>query len=317
MKKTIAICCMLATLTTYSQVGIGTTTPNANAALDISATGKGLLIPRMDSITRVGISNPPEGLMVFQNDGRKGFWYAISNTWLYIPDKLNSGDNLGNHTATQTLNIQDQLIVGSNIVNGTPSSSGLRVSGLGYLGIGMVPGERLDVAGAARAEQFKYSTPQTRVLSIPLDAFSSVWPSTYNIYKEVVSFNNNNYTTNNILLNTGTPNTEGFISAPVNLPDGAHITKFEFTGMNKEASTINTQATLSGIQSVTNGLSAALLATAAITSKSDYWQTVSTSIDHTVRNDYYNYKVVVRLSQYSGATALSGVRITYTISNTD
>ena len=93
-------------------VGIGTTTPNAKAALDISATGKGLLIPRMDSATRAGIGAPPDGLMIFQTDGRTGFWYAMGNTWLYIPDKTKSGDNLGTHTATRNLNLQGNLLTG-------------------------------------------------------------------------------------------------------------------------------------------------------------------------------------------------------------
>ncbi|OON69786.1 hypothetical protein [Hymenobacter sp. CRA2] len=84
-------------------VGIGTTTPNPKAALDISASDKGLLIPRLDSVQRTGISAPPDGLMVFQTDGRKGFWYALGGRWFYIPDKTKTGDNLGNHTATQPL----------------------------------------------------------------------------------------------------------------------------------------------------------------------------------------------------------------------
>ena len=59
-------------------IGIGTATPNPYAALDISASDKGLLIPRLDSAQRAAISAPPDGLMVFQRDGRQpGFWYAI------------------------------------------------------------------------------------------------------------------------------------------------------------------------------------------------------------------------------------------------
>jgi len=95
-------------------VRIGTAgTANAKAILDLDATGKGLLIPRMDSLTRVGIGTPPDGLMVFQTDGRKGFWYAMSNAWLFIPDKARSGDNLGNHRATQTFDLNDERLTGS------------------------------------------------------------------------------------------------------------------------------------------------------------------------------------------------------------
>ena len=48
-------------------IGIGTTTPNASAALDISSTTKGLLIPRMGSSSIAAISNPAKGLMVYDS----------------------------------------------------------------------------------------------------------------------------------------------------------------------------------------------------------------------------------------------------------
>jgi hypothetical protein len=92
---------------TGGSVGIGTAAPDPKAALDIRSTDKGLLIPRLDSAQRAGISAPPDGLMVFQTNGRKGFWYAIGGQWVYIPDKTKSGDNLGNHTATQNLSLND------------------------------------------------------------------------------------------------------------------------------------------------------------------------------------------------------------------
>ena len=38
---------IVSTLATYSQVGIGTTTPDASAILDITSTNKGLLLPRL------------------------------------------------------------------------------------------------------------------------------------------------------------------------------------------------------------------------------------------------------------------------------
>jgi hypothetical protein len=114
---------------TAQSVGIGTITPDAKAALDISATGKGLLIPRMDSATRAGIGAPPDGLMVFQTDGRKGFWYAMSNTWLYIPDKTRAGDNLGNHTATRSLNLQGNALTGTGASIGSAVGVGVRADG--------------------------------------------------------------------------------------------------------------------------------------------------------------------------------------------
>ncbi len=58
-------------------VGISTTaaTPDGSSMLDISSTGKGLLIPRMTQAQRNAISSPATGLMVFQTDGVSGFYY--------------------------------------------------------------------------------------------------------------------------------------------------------------------------------------------------------------------------------------------------
>lgn len=48
-----------------NNVGIGTTTPNAAAALDITATDKGVLVPRLTSAQRLAIVAPTEGLLVY------------------------------------------------------------------------------------------------------------------------------------------------------------------------------------------------------------------------------------------------------------
>ncbi|MBD2721119.1 beta strand repeat-containing protein [Hymenobacter armeniacus] len=83
-------------------VGVGTATPNAKAALDITSTTKGLLIPRLTQAQRLAISAPPDGLMIFQTDNTAGFWYAFGGSWVNLPS---AGDNLGNHTATQDLKL--------------------------------------------------------------------------------------------------------------------------------------------------------------------------------------------------------------------
>ena len=51
--------------TSIAQLGIGTNDPHASAALEISSTSKGLLIPRMTTVERDAIVEPVEGLMVY------------------------------------------------------------------------------------------------------------------------------------------------------------------------------------------------------------------------------------------------------------
>ncbi len=64
-----------------NNVGIGTTTPNASAALDVVSTDKGLLIPRMTTTQRTAISLPATGLLVFDNT-TGGFWFYNGSAWV-------------------------------------------------------------------------------------------------------------------------------------------------------------------------------------------------------------------------------------------
>ncbi|HAB90482.1 MAG TPA: hypothetical protein DCF84_08085, partial [Bacteroidetes bacterium] len=73
------------TMGVYAQnVGVGTSSPDNSAKLDVSATDGGLLIPRMNEIQRDAISSPATGLMIFQTDGTVGFYFYNGSTWTAI-----------------------------------------------------------------------------------------------------------------------------------------------------------------------------------------------------------------------------------------
>jgi hypothetical protein len=73
---------VLLTAITSAQVGIGTTTPDASSALDITSTTKGLLMPRMTNVQRQAISNPAAGLLVFVTDLDGGrFMFYDGTEW--------------------------------------------------------------------------------------------------------------------------------------------------------------------------------------------------------------------------------------------
>ena len=61
----IAVLFLLFTSLIYGQVGIGTNSPNASAQLEIRSTTKGFLPPRMTTAKRNAISNPADGLIIF------------------------------------------------------------------------------------------------------------------------------------------------------------------------------------------------------------------------------------------------------------
>ncbi|MCH1473783.1 MAG: hypothetical protein L7V85_07700 [Bacteroidia bacterium] len=67
----------------FSQVGIGTTSPDPSSVLDIQATSndKGILIPRLTQAQRNTISSPATGLMIFQTDGNVGFYFYDGSSW--------------------------------------------------------------------------------------------------------------------------------------------------------------------------------------------------------------------------------------------
>ena len=50
-----------------AQVGINTTTPDASAALDITSTTSGLLIPKMTEVQKNAITSPATGLLSLSN----------------------------------------------------------------------------------------------------------------------------------------------------------------------------------------------------------------------------------------------------------
>ena len=77
-----------------------------SAQLDVSATDKGMLVPRMTTAQRNAITAPATGLLVFDTD-TGGFWSYGGSTWAAI-----EADNLGDHTAGQNLQLDGHWLSG-------------------------------------------------------------------------------------------------------------------------------------------------------------------------------------------------------------
>ena len=103
-------------------VGIGTSTPDPSAQLDITSTTKGLLIPRMTAAQRNAIAVPIKGLMVFDT-GNNSFMYYDGTAW----QRLITGSS-----ESPWIKSNDAIYTGSNL----------------NVGIGTaIPGAKLDVRG--------------------------------------------------------------------------------------------------------------------------------------------------------------------------
>lgn len=62
-------------------VGIGTTSPDPSAILDLVSTEKGLLIPRMTTQQMMDIESPQEGLLIFDTEKKALCAYSTSTSW--------------------------------------------------------------------------------------------------------------------------------------------------------------------------------------------------------------------------------------------
>jgi hypothetical protein len=92
---------VLLTTTTYAQIGINNENPDASAALDITSTTGGLLVPRMTETQRDAISPAATGLMIYQTDGTAGFYYYNGSSW--------EGYYSKNEVDTLIANLQTQI----------------------------------------------------------------------------------------------------------------------------------------------------------------------------------------------------------------
>jgi hypothetical protein len=112
-KITLLLLLSIILIKAEAQIGIGINPPNPSAMLHVQDTTRGLLIPRMTAIQKNAISNPAEGLLVYQIDSAKGFWYFTSGQWRNMT-ALNSGgkstiylgDNISNAEAAAKIALE-------------------------------------------------------------------------------------------------------------------------------------------------------------------------------------------------------------------
>ena len=84
LKSIIFTAFIAVNLTAFAQVGINTNTPEASAALDVTSTEGGILIPRLTETQRDAIASPATGLMIFQTDETTGFYFYDGAAWAQL-----------------------------------------------------------------------------------------------------------------------------------------------------------------------------------------------------------------------------------------
>ncbi|WP_395626630.1 hypothetical protein [Daejeonella sp.] len=101
----------------YAQVGIGTNTPAASAALEVasSTNNKGILIPRITATQKDAINNPAEGLMIYQTSAPAGFYYYMGSAWKLIMTQTDLDTKLSTVDATTSLNTKVDKVAGKEL----------------------------------------------------------------------------------------------------------------------------------------------------------------------------------------------------------
>ena len=189
MKKLTLLVAVIATsFTTFAQVGIGTSTPNASAALDITSTTSGLLPPRMTEAQRNAISTPAAGLIVYCTDcGANGELQLFNGTsWVnMVGGTAAAGPIVADAPAigTATSSSSGQAVVsftapvsngGSAITSYTATSSPGGVTGtLSQSGSGSIT-----VTGLTNGTSYTFTVTATNGIgtSLPSTVSNSVTP---------------------------------------------------------------------------------------------------------------------------------------------
>ncbi len=120
LKKTMLTSCFILIATiTFAQIGIGTTSPSTSAALDVTSTDKGMLVPRMNTTQRTTISSPATGLLVF-DETSDTFWFKATDGWVELANSSTIATFATNTGVTSNQNgayASDDFVFGSPQLN--------------------------------------------------------------------------------------------------------------------------------------------------------------------------------------------------------
>jgi len=101
-------------------VGIGTSSPNASAALDISSSNKGVLLPRMTSSEMNAIASPATGLLLFCSDcAPVGFRFYNGTAW----SEMMPVKQVALYNSSVYINANSNIVWGDTRYNAVSSSN--------------------------------------------------------------------------------------------------------------------------------------------------------------------------------------------------
>jgi hypothetical protein len=127
LKKTLLyLLFSLPTIVLAQSIGVGTTTPETSAILDVKSTTKGFLMPRMNTIQRDAIVNPTQGLQIYNTDDRCHDTYDGSKWAKSCDMKMNGASFPANGWVSKS---------GFGVI-GRAYAVGFSINNKGYIGTG-------------------------------------------------------------------------------------------------------------------------------------------------------------------------------------
>jgi hypothetical protein len=113
-------------------------TGQASSVLDVKSISKGFLAPRMTTAQRTAIISPAEGLLVYQTDAPKGFYFFSNGLWASLAANGASWLLTGNAGTSAPIHFVGTTDLKSLRFK-TNATQGMILDSLGNLGIGAAP----------------------------------------------------------------------------------------------------------------------------------------------------------------------------------
>jgi hypothetical protein len=142
----IAVTLMIAFNSAVAQTVVVTDDPayvagNVSSVLDVKSVLKGFLAPRMTQAQRIAIATPADGLLVYQTDATKGFYYYNGTTAAWVLLTASAGTNwslagnAGTNSSANYLGTTDNI----SLKMRTNATQRVLIDSVGSVAVGTAP----------------------------------------------------------------------------------------------------------------------------------------------------------------------------------